>query len=467
AEEACIRSGIEKERDVSLLSDDETRTLFETLKGLLEEVEGGINSGIVLRSEEAIIVSPVKLKTYSGGEFSWKEFESFNKAADEFYSKREELIVEEELRGEAREEEDKIQRMLETQRETLQKMIEAEEKYRRYGNLLYENIHLVSQLLEAVISARKKNYSWQEIEERIKSAKDKNLAARIFAGVKPHEGRILVELNEELIPLDVKLSATENANSFYEKAKKAAIKAERIKKAMEETLRKMEEVKEKKEEVQFKLRLKRKKKWYEAYRWMISSDGFLVLGGKDAKSNITLYKRMEVNDIFFHAEVHGAPVVIVKTEGKTCPESTLKEAAQFAVSYSRAWKERLLQVDAYWVHPDQVSETPPSGEYLPKGGLIIRGKRNYFRNVPLELAVGVVSEGNEIKVIAGAPSAVSKKTSIYVKIKPGELPSSKLAEAIRSILARKAPQELAEIILRIPLDEFQSVLPPGGGEITE
>lgn len=467
AEEACIRIGIEKEKDASLLSDEEARALFEALKELLESIEKGVNPGIVFRNEEAIIVSPVKLKTYSGEGFSWKEFESFNKAADEFYSKKEELTVEEELRGEAREEENKIQRMLETQKETLQKMIESEEKYRRYGNLLYENIHLVSQLLEAVISARKKNYSWQEIEERIKSVKDKNLAAKIFAGVKPHEGRILVELNEELIPLDVKLSATENANSFYEKAKKAAIKAERIKEAMRETLKKIEEVKEKKGEAQFKLRLKRKKKWYETYRWMISSDGFLVLGGKDTKSNIALYKRMEVKDIFLHAEVHGAPVVIVKTEGKTCPESTLKEAAQFAVSYSRAWKERLLQADAYWVYPEQVSETPPSGEYLPKGGLMIRGKRNYFRNVPLELAVGVVSEGDEIKVMAGAPSAVSKKTSIYVKIKPGELPSSKLAEAIRNFLARKAPQELSEIILRIPLDEFQSVLPPGGGEMTE
>ncbi len=468
AEEVCVRGGIDKERDVGSLSDEEVHALFKALTEILEEAVGGKGSpSILFRGEEAVIVSPVKLKTYSGEGFLWRNFESFNRAADEFYSKKEELRVEEEKGKKKREEEDRFQRMLEAQRENLQRMIEDEERYRRYGNLLYENIYTVSQLLEAVISARKKNYSWQEIEKKIRSVKERNPVAKIFAGVKPREGRILVELDEEIIPLDIKLSAVENANSFYEKAKKATAKAERIKKVIEETLKKMEEVKEKEREVQFMLRRRRKKKWYEVYRWMVSSDGFLVLGGKDAKSNIALYKRMEPKDIFFHAEVHGAPVVIIKTEGRTCPEGTLKEAAQFAVSYSRAWKEHLLQADAYWVYPDQVSETPPSGEYLPKGGLMIKGKRNYLRNVPLELSVGVIKEEDEVKVIAGAPSAVSKKTSIFAKIKPGGLPSSKLAEAIRSILAKKAPQELAEIILKIPLDEFQSVLPPGEGEIIE
>lgn len=468
AEEVCMRGGIDKEKSAGLLSDEEAHALFKALTELLGEAIGEkANPSILFRGEEAIIVSPVELKMYGGDEFSWRDFESFNRAADEFYSKREELKVEGERRGKEREEEEKIRRMLETQRETLQRMIDEERRYRKYGDLLYENIHLVSQLLEAIVSARKKNYSWREIEERINSAKDKNPAAKIFVGVKSHEGRILVELSGEIIPLDVKMTAAENANSFYEKAKKATAKAERVRKAMEETSKRMEKTKEKKDETTFKLIRRKKKKWYEAYRWMISSDGFLVLGGKDTKSNTLLYRRMEPRDIFLHAEVHGAPVVIVKTEGKTCPENTLKEAAQFAASYSRAWREGLLQADVYWVYPDQVSETPPSGEYLPKGGLIIKGKRNYFHNVPLELAVGIISEDEEVKVIAGPPSAISKRTSIFAKIKPGDLSSSKLAETIRNILTKKAPKELAEIISRIPLDEFQNVLPPGGGRIVE
>ncbi|MEM1657610.1 MAG: ribosome rescue protein RqcH [Candidatus Jordarchaeales archaeon] len=465
AEEACARGGVEKGKNVNDLSDEETQALFRALMETLSEAfEGKVKPGILFKEEKAFIASPIMLKMYSGGEFSWKEFDCFNKAADEFYSKMEELKVEEEKIEEKREKEDKVRRMIEAQKEALQRMMEAEEKYRRYGDLLYENIHIVSQLLDAILLARKKNYSWQEIEEKINSVKDKDPAAKMFVGIKPHEGRVLVKLNEEVIPLDVKLTAVENANAFYEKAKEAMAKAERIRKAMNDIMERAKAERETKEE-KFKLRLKKKKKWYEKYRWTISSDGFLILGGKDAKSNISLYKKMEPNDIFFHADVHGAPVVIVKTEGKTCPETTLKEAAQFAVSYSRAWKEGVLQADAYWVYPEQVSETPPSGEYLPKGGLIIRGKRNYFHNVPLELAVGVISENDEIKVIAGPPSAVSKKTPNFVKIKPGNIAQGKLAEEIRRTIASKAPRELAEIILKIPLNDFQSVLPPGGGII--
>jgi len=43
------------------------------------------------------------------------------------------------------------------------------------------------------------------------------------------------------------------------------------------------------------------KEWYEKFRWFISSDDFLILGGRDATSNeIVIKKHTEKNDLVFH-----------------------------------------------------------------------------------------------------------------------------------------------------------------------
>jgi len=66
------------------------------------------------------------------------------------------------------------------------------------------------------------------------------------------------------------------------------------------------------------------------------------------------------------------------------PETTLLEAAQFTVSYSVIWKSGQASGDAYWVLPEQVSKTPESGEYVAKGAFVIRGQRNFYKDVMLE-----------------------------------------------------------------------------------
>jgi len=70
-------------------------------------------------------------------------------------------------------------------------------------------------------------------------------------------------------------------------------------------------------------------------------------------------------------------------------KSTIKEAADFVASYSRAWKETWGIVDVFYVKPSQVSKSPPSGEYLPKGSFIISGKKNFIKNAKTELAIAL------------------------------------------------------------------------------
>ena len=63
------------------------------------------------------------------------------------------------------------------------------------------------------------------------------------------------------------------------------------------------------------------REWYEKFRWFTSSDGFLVVAGKDTVSNEVLIKKYaKQEDVVFHAEISGAPFTVVKTEGKPSPK---------------------------------------------------------------------------------------------------------------------------------------------------
>ena len=102
------------------------------------------------------------------------------------------------------------------------------------------------------------------------------------------------------------------------------------------------------------------REWYERYRWFITTDGLLVIGGRDASSNSALIrKHLTEHDIVFHAEVHGSFFIIKNAAAFAATKegtinSSLHEVAQATISFSRAWKDGLSSADAYWVMAEQV-----------------------------------------------------------------------------------------------------------------
>ena len=255
------------------------------------------------------------------------------------------------------------------------------------------------------------------------------------------------------VPLDARSSAQDNAAVYYERAKKLREKAENAEKAVEESrkeLGKLEEVVEKKP------RLKRKKQWYEKFHWFVSSDGFLVIGGRDAEQNELIFsKYFEDADIFLHADIHGAPLTLVKN-GCNAPEKTLEEAAQFAGSYSSAWKEGLGVVDTYAVKKEQVSKHS-HGEYVPKGGFVIKGDRKWFKNIELKMYIGVTGSGMEcIPARCGSERFIS-----YVEIKPGGVGKGDLSKKLFKLLSDKVDEEKRNW----DEEDITRALPPGGGSL--
>ena len=165
--------------------------------------------------------------------------------------------------------------------------------------------------------------------------------------------------------------------------------------------------------------------WFEKYRWFISTDGNIVIGGKDAKSNdLVVKKYLKEGDRYAHADVQGASSCIVKrldyeNKNLSIDEKTLEEACIFSACHSKAWKQ-FTEAQAYWVLPQQVSKTPQSGEFVPKGGFIIRGKRNFYR-CKLEFAVGEIKLNNTRKIMGGPIEAVKKRADKYIIITAASL----------------------------------------------
>lgn len=111
----------------------------------------------------------------------------------------------------------------------------------------------------------------------------------------------------------------------------------------------------------------------------------------------------------------------------------------------------------------------PSGENLPKGSFMISGERQWFRDTELKLSVGVSvnQENNYAKVIAGPVIPVRKNSNYFVTIKPGFKKSTELARIIKNKILIKAKPEDKFLIEKVPLEEFQKIIPSGTGEVAE
>ena len=87
-----------------------------------------------------------------------------------------------------------------------------------------------------------------------------------------------------------------------------------------------------------------------------------------------------------HSDYGGAASTVLKGPAKAGlpPRGTLEEAAIFTVCRSKAWDTKIIS-SAWWVYHDQVSKSAPTGEYLPTGSFMIRGKRNFVHPNRMEM----------------------------------------------------------------------------------
>ncbi len=252
------------------------------------------------------------------------------------------------------------------------------------------------------------------------------------------------------IELSLDESLELNAARYFEKAKKAKKKLRGAIQALQRSKEKLESFQEEEERLVEKTLPKPKKEWYEKFKWFVSSEGFLVVSGKDARTNeLIVKKHAQPTDLVIHTDMAGSPFTVVKG-GAEASLTTLREAAGFTFAHSKAWRNGFSTTPIFYVKPEQVTKQAPPGTFLPTGAFIIRGRTNYVEP-ETSFGIGVTREGvghNAAGKVMFAPlPAVKKNCSKYVELAEG---ASKHSET-----AKKVSEELGVVV-----DEVLRVLPP-------
>ncbi|KAK5124515.1 hypothetical protein LTR85_001732 [Meristemomyces frigidus] len=377
------------------------------------------------------------------------DYDGFNRTCDEFFSSLEGQKLESKLQ----EREDNARRKIEAARQEQRKRIgglqQVQELNVRKAQAIEANVERVEEAVAAVNGLIAQGMDWVDIGHLIENEQGRQnaVAEMIKLPLKLHENTVTLLLSEFdepededmadetdseasdseddaaapvkkpakpedkrlAIDIDLALSPWSNARQYFDQRKNAAVKQEKTAQASQKALKSTEQkvmadlMKGLKQEKDI-LRPVRKQMWFEKFIYFISSDGYLVLAGRDAQQNEILYRRyLKKGDVYIHADLHGAASVIIKNNPSTpeapIPPSTLSQAGNLAVCTSSAWDSKAV-MSAWWVNSDQVSKTAPTGEYLTTGGFMVRGKKNHLPPAQLLLGFGVlfrISEESKTK----------------------------------------------------------------------
>jgi len=190
------------------------------------------------------------------------------------------------------------------------------------------------------------------------------------------------------IKLFIGKNAKENADIYYSEGKKFKEKAMKAEEAIKDIDRRIKALEKKKVEIiERKKEIKKTREWFENYRWFRTEKGRICIAGKNADENDEIVKKyMEEKDLFFHADIHGGSVAILK-DGINADIKEKIGCAVFAASYSSAWDLGYNEVGVFAAKKEQLSKTVNEGN-LKKGGFGIEGEREWFKHTVLGLVIG-------------------------------------------------------------------------------
>ena len=396
---------------------------------------------------------PLRPQQYENNpEITMLEFDGFNKTVDEFFSS----IESQKLESRLTEREENAKKKLETARLDHQKRLgglqQVQELNIRKAQAIEANLQKVQEATAAVNALISQGMDWQEIARLIEMEQERHnvVAEMIKLPLKLNENTATLLLSESThededdydgdetgsdvsdsdedlqassngpkvpkpaknclaVDIDLALSPWSNARQYYEQKRFAAVKEQKTLQSSEKALKSTEkkigaDLKKGLKQEKEIMRPQRRAMWFEKFVYFISSEGYLVLGGKDAQQNEILYNRyLKKGDVYVHADLHGAASVIVKNKPgmseSPMPPSTLSQAGTLTVATSSAWDSKAV-MSAWWVDAAQVSKIAPTGDFLPTGSFVIRGNKNFLPPAQLLLGFGImfkVSEESKVR----------------------------------------------------------------------
>ncbi|KNE72024.1 hypothetical protein AMAG_20427 [Allomyces macrogynus ATCC 38327] len=413
-------------------------------------------------SQLHVDLQPVALAQYQTPSYSITEFDSFNAAADAYFSSLESQRAAQRARAADDAARAKLAAIQREQLLRVDALEAAQRAAERRARLVEIHADLVGAAIAVVNSALAAGMDWVDLGELVKveTAKGNPVASaitRLDLGVntiylrlrdpdardkdsdetesdsdedEPEEDRAASHAVRATrrahrkaldpyvtVPIDLAQSAMANARALYATKKQSAAKqaktlavADRAMLSAQAKIQQDLAAAAKPSSAPMLAKL-RKPMWFEKFHWCITSENYLVLGGKDMHQNETLVKRyLRPGDVYVHADLHGAPSVVIKNLGTKSdieagpsqgwpeiPPSTLAQAGTMALCQSRAWDSKVV-TSAWWVWWHQVSKTAPTGEYVSTGSFIIRGRKNQLPPAQLVYGLGILFKVDEESV---------------------------------------------------------------------
>ncbi|EGG41591.1 hypothetical protein Nlim_1602 [Candidatus Nitrosarchaeum limnium SFB1] len=425
----------------NVLTSDQIKKIYDTTKNIVTNVVTGKHEPVIIRNEKTEII-PVRLGKLDD---NCTPVNSFIEGLDTVFTENLVEIGKSIQTGGS----DKKIKELENQIAEQEKAIETvKEKSNHITNVANSLFEMISKGIILIEDSR---------ANEILSVHNSKLVKE--------KGITLIIVDDEKIKINSQSSLQSIASVLFNEAKRksGAIKSiEQIKINTQKKLAKLQNKAETEKESVTVAEI-RKKNWYERYRWFFTSDGILAIGGRDAPSNSAVVrKHLGKNDKIFHGDIFGSPFFILKDVDNP-PPASLNEVAHATVCFSRAWREGMYGVSAFWVNPEQVKKSAPSGQFLPKGSFTIEGQRNFVKISTLKLAVGLMPQGEDFVVTCGPPEPIKKNSICYAIIEPHGLEMVDAAKKIRLEFLKLEE----DIVKKISIDDFVRALPAGASQITE
>lgn len=333
----------------------------------------------------------------------YKDFPTFDAAVDEYYS----TMIGQKIDLKTYQQEcdalKKLSNVKKDHEKRLEELGKAQVLNKQRAELITRNHELINSVLVTIRSAIANQMSWSDIAEFVKNAQAAgDSVANSIKQLKLETNHVSLYLTDPyasfdendddddsddedmdklrpmVVDIDLGLSAYANATRYYDQKRTAAHKENRTIESSAKALKNAErKTQEHLKEVRTISNISKARKvfWFEKFYWFISSENYLIIGGRDQQQNELIVKRyLRPNDIYVHADIQGASSIVIRNPftgspndpQAAVPPKTLLEAGAMAISYSVAWDAKVT-TSAYWVRAEQVSKTAPTGEYLETG----------------------------------------------------------------------------------------------------
>ena len=509
----CASASLEEKLKAKDLSDEQREVLDTAIINLLQELANNRSSRMWFENKEILEkwkkatdlnekdelsgdikeISPIDLK-YLNSELSI-EIETLcsgydaafgSHDASAFIRREEEKLVQ--IGQDEGEKKAKLERRADQQRNAIERFLSQAAINQELGKAMQDNWSHLETIMNQFNDAVSK-YTWQEVAEKVREI-------QWIDRLNPKKGTFVAFLPDEQgepaasVTLYADKTVHQNAQRYFQDARTLKDKSKGARKALENTedAKSKQEKRRKKDVAAGRVRgIQRSKKfWFEKYRWAILEGGHIIIGGRDARGNDTIVrKHLNSNDLYIHADLHGAPSCSLKLkdgftilgnisesqngikslqiaqnlgegvdDARELEEEIIAQAAQIAVCWSRAWGSGGAAATAFHVRPSQVSKQTESGESLGRGSFVVRGKRTWYRDLHLEIGMGIgVINGIPLPV-CGTVETISKIFEKWIKIVPGREKKESIANKISKATG-------------LIQDDVLSSLPPGGCSIED